>query len=75
MKDMGSLNDLMTLIPIKIRNKMKLKNFDVMKIDWYEAIINSMTENERENQKLSMGVDDLEYLRVADGHCKMSTPC
>ena len=44
MRDMGPLDDLMTLIPIKIRNKMKLQSFDKMKIDWNEAIINSMTK-------------------------------
>ena len=64
MKNMGSLNDLMTLIPLKIRNKMKLQNFDVMKIDWYEAIINSMTENEREKPEI---IDGSRRLRISKG--------
>ena len=64
MKNMGSLNDLMTLIPLKIRNKMKLQNFDVMQIDWYEAIINSMTENERAKPEI---IDGSRRLRISKG--------
>ena len=64
MKNMGSLNDLMTLIPAKIRNKMKLQNFDVMSIDWHEAIINSMTENERAKPEI---IDGSRRLRISKG--------
>jgi len=64
MKGMGSLNDLMTLIPTRIRSKMKLQNFDKMKIDWNEAIINSMTENEREKPEI---IDGSRRLRISKG--------
>ena len=64
MKNMGSLNDLMGLMPLKIRNKMKLQNFDKMNIDWYEAIINSMTQEEREKPEI---IDGRRRLRISKG--------
>ena len=64
MKNMGSLNDLMTLIPLKIRNKMKLQNFDVMNINWHESVINSMTENERVKPEI---IDGSRRLRISKG--------
>lgn len=64
MKNMGSLNDLMTLIPLKIRNKMKLQNFDVMNINWHESVINSMTENERLKPEI---IDGSRRLRISKG--------
>ena len=64
MKNMGSLNDLMTLIPLKMRNKMKLQNFDVMNINWHESVINSMTENERVKPEI---IDGSRRLRISKG--------
>ena len=64
MRDMGPLDDLMTLIPTKIRNKMKLQSFDKMKIDWNEAIINSMTKNEREKPEI---IDGSRRMRISKG--------
>ena len=59
---MGPLDDLPTLIPIKIRNKMKLQSFDKMKIDWNEAIINSMTKKEREEPEI---IDGSRRMRIS----------
>ena len=43
---------------------MKLQSFDKMKIDWNEAIINSMTKNEREEPEI---IDGSRRMRISKG--------
>ena len=50
MRQMGSMTDLISMIP-GISRKIKGLSFDENQIIWTEAIINSMTPYEDQNQK------------------------
>lgn len=55
MKQMGSMKQLMGMIPGMNRKMLKGMNFDDKQLDWTEAIINSMTPSERANPKMING--------------------
>ena len=64
MKDIGSISNLVPLIPHKISKKMKLQNFDNMSVEWNKAIISSMTKIEKKNPEV---IDGSRRLRISRG--------
>ena len=59
-KKMGSINDIMKMLPIKMKNI----HTDKKSLIWVEAIINSMTKYERKNPSV---LDGSRRLRISKG--------
>ncbi len=59
-KKMGSINDIMKMLPIKMKNI----HTDEKSLIWVEAIINSMTKYERKNPSV---LDGSRRLRISKG--------
>ena len=59
-KKMGSINDIMKMLPVKMKNI----NADEKSLKWVEAIINSMTKYERKNPNVLNGS---RRLRISKG--------
>jgi signal recognition particle subunit SRP54 len=55
LKKMGSMKQLMGMMPGVNRKMLKGMNLDDKQMDWTEAIINSMTLDERSNPKIING--------------------
>ena len=59
-KKMGSINDIMKMLPVKMKNI----HTDEKSLIWVEAIINSMTKYERKNPGV---LDGSRRLRISKG--------
>ena len=59
-KKMGSINDIMKMLPVKMKNI----HSDEKSLIWVEAIINSMTKYERKNPSV---LDGSRRLRISKG--------
>ncbi len=55
LQKMGSMNQMMAMIPGMDRKTLKGMNFDERQIKWMEAIVNSMTKWEREYPQMLNG--------------------
>jgi signal recognition particle subunit SRP54 len=55
LQKMGSMNQMMAMIPGMDRKTLKGMNFDERQINWMEAIVNSMTKWEREYPQMLNG--------------------
>ena len=64
LKNMGPIGELMGMMPGMNSKTLKQLNMDDRQINWTEAIINSMTENERKNPNSMNGS---RRLRVSKG--------
>jgi len=64
LKQMGSMKQLMGMMPGMNRKMLKGMSFDDKQIDWTEAIINSMTTDERHNPKI---INGSRRLRISKG--------
>jgi len=64
LKNMGSIKELINLMPGMNSNKFKQMNMDNRQLGWTEAIINSMTKNERKSPKI---INGSRRLRISKG--------
>ncbi len=64
LKNMGPIGELMVIMPVMNIKNLKQLNMDDRQINWTEAIINSMTENERKDPNSMNGS---RRLRVSKG--------
>jgi len=64
LKSMGSLKELITLIPGISKSNFKQDNMDNRQLIWTEAIINSMTKSERKSPEI---INGSRRLRISKG--------